>query len=290
MSKDVVSGVGARYAEAFILDPLTGLPACAFNSGTLVGGTLIQGIKTFAYNNPAPQKFSHYGEDYAFAQDSLPATEVGSFTVTTAKTNLALDTFTEGTKLVTFDSNVEMRAGNTDNRGSEPQLFVNVFRQAIDTQNGSSTFGKLRQWHSALIPSTRIINALQSMEQGPTVKTYEGIPTPVSVTPWNQIIDSSIFGATRGEYIEATTTYKPVWAFGLGNGTLVTFALPKPPIDVAHTHATVNGTLATVSSVNTSTTNPTMTLSSAPGGIGSGGAGTGGAALIGVLIEHSQPR
>lgn len=277
-AKDITSGVGVRYAEAFILNATTGLPDIGFNSGTLVGGTLIQGIKTFNYNNPAPQRFQHYGDDRPFAQDSLPPTEVGNFTITTAKTNLALDAFTEGTKEVTLDTVVKARLGNSDQRGSEPQELVNVFRQALDTQNGSATFGKLRQWHAAMIPSTRIINALQSMDQGPTVKTYEGIPTPVSYTPWNAAFDAATWGGVRGEYIEFTFDYKPVIACGLGNGVLTTFALPKPPIDTAHTHVWADGTLAVVSSVNTSTTAPTMTLNAAPGS----------GKLVFAIIEHNQ--
>lgn len=278
MSKDVVSGVGARYAEAFILDPITGLPAVGFNSGTLTAGTLIQGIKTFTYNNPAPQRIQHYGEDRPFAQDSLPPTEVGNFTITTAKTNLSLDAFTEGTKVVTIDGNVEARAGNTDQRGSEPQEFVSVYRQALDTAQGSPTFGKLRQWHLALIPSTRIINNLQSMEQAATVRSYEGIPTPVTYTPWNAAFDQTTWGAQRAEYIELTTTYKPVWNMGLGNGTLTRFALSKPPVDASHIHVWANGTLATVSSVGTDPSSPFVILSSAPTGN----------ALVAALIEHNQ--
>lgn len=278
-AKSVVSGVGARYAEAFALDPTSGLPAVGFNSGTLAAGTLIQGIKKFDYTNPAPQRIEHYGEDRPFAQDSLPPTSVGSFAIQTAKTNLALDTFVEGTNLVTLDTVVQARLGNSDKRGSEPQLIVNVFRQALDTLAGSPTFGKLRQWHAALIPSARIINNMQGFDQAATVKNYEGIPTPVSFTPWNAAFDVATWGGTRGEYIELIFDNKPVIACGLGNGTLTTFALPKPPIDTAHTHVWANGTLATVSSVNPSTTNPTMTLSSAPGN----------GQLIFAIIEHNQP-
>lgn len=288
-AKSIVSGVGARHAEAFIINASTGYPSASFNSGTLVGGTLIEGIKTFDYNNPTPQRINHYGDDRPFAQDSLPPTEIGSFTITTAKTNLDFDAFSEGTKVVTLDTVVKTRAGNTDNRGSEPQLFLSVYRQALDTTNGSATFGKLRQWDQAIVPSTRIINNLASMEQGATNSSYEGIPTAVTQTPWAQSFDVATWGATRGEYIKLETDYKPAWCFGLGNGTLTTFALPKPPIDVAHTHAWTNGTLATVNSVNTSTTAPTLTLSSAPGGVGSGGLGPNGEALIAVMVEHSQP-
>lgn len=287
-AKDITSGVGVRYAEAFKLDPTTGYPAVAFNSGTLVGGTLIEGIKTFDYNSPVPQRFHHYGDDRPFAQDSLPPTEIGSFTVTTAKSNLALDAFAEGTKEVTLDTVVKARLGNSDKRGSEPQLTINVFRQTLDTQQGSTTFGKLRQWHCAIVPSTRLINRIQPMNQGITEKTYDGIPTPVTSTPWATAYDETTWGGTRGEYIELFFDYKPVLAYGAGNGTLTKFALPKAPVDSAHTHVWVNGTLATVSSVDTTVATPSVTLSAPPGGNGSGGLGANGAALIAVIVEHNQ--
>lgn len=244
---------------------------------------MIDGLKTFAYNNPAPQRFTHYSDDKPFAQDSLPPTEIGSFTITTGKVNLQLDTFTEGTKLVTLDSIVEARAGNTDKRGSEPQLFISIFRQALDTDRSSSTFGKLRQWDQALIPSCRIINELQSQEQGITPSTYQGIPTIVTQTPWGQMFSEATWGATQGEYVKMTSTYKPQWNVGLGNGTLTKFAVTRAPVDVAHTHAWVNGTAATVSTV----TSTSVTLSSAPGGVGSGGQGPLGEGFVAVLIEHT---
>lgn len=285
-AKQVVSGVGARHAEAFILNSTTALPDCAFNSGTLIAGTLIDGLKTFTYNNPAPQRFTHYGDDKPFAQDSLPPTEIGSFTITTGKNNMQLDTFTEGTKLVTLDTVLQARAGNTDKRGSEPQLFVSVYRQALDTQRSSSTFGKLRQWDQAIVPSVRIINELNSEEQGITPNTYQGIPTIVTQTPWAQTFTEATWGATQGEYVKMFSDYKPQWNVGLGNGTLMKFAVTKTPVDVAHTHAWVNGTLVTVSSIDTTT--PAITLSSPPGGVGSGGLGPLGEGFVAVLVEHTQ--
>lgn len=282
----VVAGVGARHAEAFILNTTTGLPDCSFNAGTLIAGTLIDGLKTFNYNNPTPQRITHYGDDKPIAQDSLPPTTIGDFTITTAKTNLALDTFTEGTKLVTLDTVVQARVGNSDKRGSEPQLFVSVFRQALDVKRGNSTFGKLRQWDQAIIPSVRIINELSGYVQGENPNNYVGIPTIVTQTPWAQTFDQTTWGATQGEYVKMETDYKPQWNVGLGNGTLSTFAVTRTPIDVAHTHAWVSGTLATVSSVNTTTKQ--VTLSSAPKGAGGGGVGPLGEDLVAILLEHNE--
>lgn len=260
-AKDIISGVGVRYGEAFLLDPTTGFPQSAFNAGTLTGGTLIEGIKTFQYNEPDPQRFTHYGTDRPFAQDSLPAQTVGDFAVTTAKTNLDLDAFAESTTVVTLDGTLKALAGGTNKRGFEPQVMVSCFRQALDTTLGSATFGRLRQWHMALIPSTRLIPKMQPFNAGITDKQYLGIPTPVTNTPWEQTLTDGVFGATTSEYLELTSDYPPVIGVGKCQGTLTTIGLPKAPVDVAHTHIWYNGTLQTISSV--STTNKTATLQAA---------------------------
>lgn len=263
-AKAIVSGVGVRYADAFILDPETGFPEATLNSGTLQRGVEIEGIKSFDYSDPDPQLFTHYGSDNPFAQDSLPATEVGSFNVTTAKTNKTLDAYVSDLNVVTLDGTIKAIAGNTNKKGFEPQILFNVFRQALDTEQGSATFGKLRQWDLAMIPSTRLVSKMQSQNQGITDKAYKGIPTPVVETPWGETLTDAIWKATQAEYLSLTTDYRPVSCVGLGNGTLTTFGLPVVPIDTAHTHFWVSGTLATVSSVDTTANAPKATLSVAP--------------------------
>lgn len=260
-SKDIVAGVGTRYGQVILNDTTTGLPSGTFNSGTLQAGTNVEGIKSFTYNDPDTQKITHYGNDYSFAQDSLPATEVGSFNITTGKTNLALDTVVDGTTEVTLDSSLKARAGNTNKKGNEPFVTFSVFRQALDTQIGSSTFGRLRQWNLALIPSTRIVSKLPGMAQGLADKTYQGIPTPVRNTPWNIAMTDAIWNATQAEYFEMTADYQPVIVVGQGNGTLTRFGLPVVPVDTAHCHVWGNGTLQTVVLVGTSATAPYVQIS-----------------------------
>lgn len=274
-SKEIVSGVGARLAEVFNLDS-DGLPSVNSSSATPVTGTLVQGIKTFTYEDPDPVRHSHYGQDRVFAQDSTPPTEGGSFTMTTAKTNLILDAMFEGNKVASIDG-IPMRVVNSDKRGNEPQVFISVFRQALDTKKDSATFGKLRQYHAAFIPSSRVSPSAQSMEQATTDKSYTGTPTNITVTPWNQAFDETTWGASQGEYVEAVLDYKPRWNWYLGNGTITAFQLSKPPVDSAHLHIWVDGTLTTPSAVNTSTANPAFTLSSAPGV----------SKKVGALIEYN---
>lgn len=262
-AKNIISGVGARYAAIWNLGS-DGLPDANVASATLVNGSLIQGLKTVTVNDPDPQRFTHYGDDTPFAQDSLPPTEVGSITITAAKQNKVIDAMIEGNKVVT-KGQMQMRAANTDKMGAEPQVMLFAYQQALDTDKASGTFGKLRQWNAYLWPSLRLSGKTKSMEQGISDKTYAGTPTKVTETPWNEAFSESVWGNAQSEYIDITCDYQPRINVGLGDGTITGFALTHPPVDSNHIWVVVDGTPATPSAVNVSTTNPAFTLSSPPG-------------------------
>lgn len=270
-------GVGLRHMHIFLLDS-SGLPMPADASATLIEGTMVEAVKTMTVNDPDPRRISHSGDDTLLAQDSLPALEAGSFDFTTSKTNLALDAMIEGGKVRTINSN-NFRVGNSDNKGSEPQVMLVEYRQALDADPTSGSFGALRQWEARIYPSVRISKKSPSHEAENTDITYNATPTPVVNTPWNELFDETNWGATRGEYIENIIDYQPRWNFGRGDGTLTAFDLTHPPVDSNSLTVWVNGTLTTPSSVNTSSTNPAFTLSSAPA-VGN---------LVAALIETLEP-
>lgn len=280
MAKQIASGVGARYAEAFLLNSSTGLPNAPANTRQMIGGTLMH-IKSFEYNTPDDQEITHYDDDRPYAKDSLPPTEVGSFTIVGSRNDMVVDTLTEGTNIVSID-NVKARLGNSDNRGSEPSLFISTFRQALDTVPTSPTFGKLRQYNMAVVPSTRLINKTMAFAQTTVDKQYQGIPTPVTETPWKETFTEDVWGGLSGEYIEFITDFKPVWNFVNTTAGTLSYQLTKPPVSEAHLHIWLDGTLQSqlsAGSVNTSVSNPAFTLTGDPG-----------AKFMAVLIEHNQPR
>lgn len=264
-SSEIVSGVGARYGVVFVNDTTAGYPLPNAASATPDVGVEVQGIKTMPVSDPTPQRISHYGNDGVIAQDSLPGTEAGSFSVTTAKSNMTLDAVLEGAKVRTINTVVKMRAANSDNKGNEPLVTFMAYRQALDTQRGSGTFGKLRQYQGKIYPSARFAVQSQEFAQAETDKTYEATPTPVQFTSWNEELNSTNWGVARGEYIEFNTTYHPRLNVYRGNGTLVAFALSHTPVSSAYLHVWSDGTLATPSAVNTTAANPAFTLSVAPG-------------------------
>lgn len=262
-SSKVTSGVGTRYASVFVLNPTSGLPNVdnSLAVGTLTQGTLVQGIQDFAPNDPPPQRFTHYGDDGPFAQDSLPPTTVGDFTFNTAKKNFNLDAVTGGLVIRTYD-NIPMIAGDTDKRGQEPLVMFATYRQSLDTEKTSTTFGKLRQWDLKIFPSARIATMDQPFQQGLTKKNYQGTPTLVSQTPWSEVFTNAQWGNTLATFIEGTTDYQPRIYVGSGNGTVTKFALPHVPAVSDHVHVWVNGTLTAPASV--SLTDPSFTMTTAP--------------------------
>lgn len=274
MSKEIVAGVGTRYGSVFPLDSSDGLPSVSTTTAVPQQGTLIAGIKTASTSDPEPQRITHYGQDRPFAQDSLPPTTVGTFTVTAADSNLALDSMVEGNNLVTINQGL-WRAGNSDQRGNEPIMGCMFYRQALDTTPGSGTFGKLRQWNVRIYPAARISPATQSYDAAATDKTYAGTPTPTGLTLWGQTYTESTWGNTYAEYTEGVQNYEPRLNWWLSNGTLSAFQLSHPPAATNAIDVWLNGTLTVPSAVNTSVTNPAFTLT--------GLAGTGGQKIIALV-------
>lgn len=258
VASDVVSGVGIRHGWAIPLAE-DGLPAAPVSS-TMITGTLLQGIKTLTVNDPDAQRIQHYGDDYAFAQDQLPPTETGSFSMTLAKSNLIVSALISGVKLVTIGQNV-MMADNTDKQGSEPRMGAFFYRQALDTKNGSATFGKLRQWNWRMYQSLQFEDKGESYAQTNTDKTINGTPTPSNTTLWGQAFNDTVWGCNLAESIPGVSNYQPVPNFARGNGTLTAFALTHAPINSDELDVWVAGTLVTPSAVNTSASNPAFTLS-----------------------------
>lgn len=262
MSQSKVSGVGTRYGAVFPLDS-SGLPMPATATAVPMQGTLIEAIKGMAVTDPEPQRITHYGDDQPYAQDSLPPTEAGSFSFNTSKTNLDLDAMVEGGKVRTINSN-KFIGGNSDNRGSEPQMMVHIYRQALDTDRNSSSFGKLRQWESRIYPSARIAKQTPAFEAQNTDVTYNATPTRVKFAPWFEQFNETNWGFSEAEYITHVTDYQPRINTYRGDGTITAFQLSHPPKTSTEVTVWVDGTQTTPTNVNTSA-NPSFTLGSAAG-------------------------
>jgi hypothetical protein len=264
-SKEIVGGVGTRYGVLIPLDT-DGLPSIGTATAVPQQGTMIAGIKTATTADPEPQRITHYGQDRPQAQDSLPPTTVGTFTMTADSVNLIIDAMAEGNTVRTINTG-KWRAGNSDQRGNEPILAAMFYRQALDMQPGSSTYGKLRQWNIRIYPAARISPTTQPFDAAATDKSYAGTPTPTGLTLWGEAYAESTWGNSYAEYTEGVQDYEPRVNWWLGNGTIVAFQLSHPPAVAGTTAALdvwVNGTLTTPSAVVVTSTSPAFTLAAAP--------------------------
>lgn len=263
VATEITSGVGTRGGYFFPLDS-DGLPSINVSQAAPMQGTLLFGIKTATTSDPEPQRINHYGMDRPYAADSLPPTEIGTVAVTLAANNLIVDAMAEGNKVRTIGNTV-WRGGNTDNRGNEPIMGAMFYRQALDTEPGSPTFGKLRQWNIRIYPAARWSPATNPYEAAATDKTIAGTPTPTGQTLWGENYNESSWGNSYAEYTEGNSNYQPRINYWLGNGTLTAFQLSHPPAATDELLVWVDGTLTVPSAVNVSSSNPAFTLSSAAG-------------------------
>ena len=262
VATEITSGVGTRGGYFFPLDE-DGLPSINVSQAAPQQGTLLFGIKTATTSDPEPQRINFYGMDRPYAQDSLPPTEVGTVSVTLAANNLIVDAMAEGNKVRTIGESV-WRAGNTDKRGNEPIMGSMFYRQALDTEPGSPTFGKLRQWNIRVYPAARWAPATNPYEAAATDKTIAGTPTPTGQTLWGENYNESSWGNSYAEYTEGNSNYQPRINWHLGNGTITAFQLSHPPASSSELLVWVNGTLTVPSAVNVSSTNPAFTLAAPP--------------------------
>lgn len=262
MSKQVTSGSGIRRGIVWMLNS-DGLPRTGDASANLIQGSLVEKISSMTTTDPEPRRINHLGADRAYAQDSLPSQEVGTFQINMGATNLKLATQVEGTKVKTIAGRVVAAGGNTNKKGNEPQIGFAAFRQSLDTEEGSATFGQLRQWEMRIYGSARVVSQSPSFEGEATDNIYSATPTPVRKTPWNEYFSEDEWGFTESEYVKMNFDYQPIFCFGKGDGTLTAFNLPFAPKTSSHLLVWTNGTLQTPSNVDTSVATPSFTLSGA---------------------------
>lgn len=263
-AKEIISGVGNRFGQVFILNS-SGLPYQPTASATMENGVQIEGIKTLVNTQPPPQVIQHYGDDTAYAQDSLAPTAVEAFVITTSKTNLTLDAYLNGALVKTIQQ-AKFIVGDNNNVGNEPLTCSMFYRQALDTTDGSTTFGSLRQWNGRIYPSARITGQPNSYEQGATDNTYNATPTKVTTTPWGETFDGATsWGVTNGAHIDFVMDYQPRMAVGVGNGTITGWNLPSVPVSAAELLCWVGGSLTVPGSITYTPAAPAMTISPAVG-------------------------
>lgn len=261
MATSKVSGVGARRSFVYLLND-DGLPLPAAASAVPYEGEEIEGIKTFAITEGAIRTFTHTGEDIVMATQKLPTQENDTLSITTGKSNLALDAVLSESKVRDY-TNVRMRVGGGATRVEEAFVMAMSYQQAVDTDKTSATFGRLTEWRGYLVPITQLTDQPMGMSENIVDKSYEGIIPPFLDLPWLEALDAANWGKEQGNYIELIAAAQPFINTYRGDADRVMFLLSKSPVDADHLLVWVEqdgvGTLVTPDTVVTGAT-PSFTL------------------------------
>lgn len=256
---------GAGLKKALILE----LGSDGYPEGATAGdngyfGEDMTGVQSVSTNVPEPQRVNHPGDDQVFAQDTLAPNELPSGTIATGKTNQTLDAILTKALVQTVGDG-KLSPQFTNRQGDEQQVMLVYYRQALDTDPDSSSFGA-RKYQTHIVPSCRIVpmGNGQPAQGSADTNNYSVAMTRVTETPWGVALSENDNGATSAAKLLYTGDYPWIPAHFIGNNTVTTFTLPYRPISVAKTQAwNSSGSALTVASVDT--TNRTATLSPAPG-------------------------
>ncbi|MHC4617387.1 MAG: hypothetical protein ACYTEQ_06495 [Planctomycetota bacterium] len=257
----IASGAGLRNIRAWKIDS-DGYPNDTQSGTNGYAGFLIDGAKSFTSNVPDSQIVAHTGNDQPFAQDVLPPTELENAALTTAKTNLSADALLTDTLVQDLLGDLVMGGMSTSKQGCEPQIVLMGWRQALDTDPNSASFGQ-RRYNTNMYPSARTIPQGGNAEEGgDDVNNYNVVPTSVTDTPWGVTFTEVTNGYTRTQRLRFISTNPLMMESFDTDGAETEFSLDFTPISTTKTRVWYYGSPQTVSAVNTTT--KTFTLSSAP--------------------------
>lgn len=237
----ISSGVGFRNCQILALDS-AGIPAAT--STTVYEGVQVSGARAMEIAIPDAPQINHLGDDRIFAVDSLPPTESVGGTLTTGKNNFTLDALLTGATVATVGE-TKFLGRATNLAGSEVQVCLLAYRQALDTTPGAS---RVRLYQSVLLPIAQLLPKIPAKNANPEEMQYTIRPQVVSKYPWGVAFATGTEGFTEAQIIEGISYYKPKLVAWKGNASATAFSLPTAAPATATTKMTVwtwNGTTAT---------------------------------------------
>jgi len=236
------SGVGLRHVQIFALNS-SGYPNAT--STTAYEGVQLSGAVSLTLDDPEPQQIEHRGDDRVFALDQLPPTAAVSGSLTVAKINDTVDAILTDDNSFTIGEAKFFGMG-TDNRGDENQVGLLAFRQTLDTDPTSSTYGA-RRWELRILPKAFLIPGAAGLEQDATEsKAYSVYPQFVKYHLWGEAFSTGTEGFEQAQVLRGISEYKPkIVAWQATDNGQETLSLPAayPAQATAKIKVWVNGTV-----------------------------------------------
>lgn len=220
------SGVGFRHCVLYEVNDYGVIKPTDENA---YEGLHLSGVRTLELAIPNIQPVNHYGDDRIFAIDQLPPNESASGNLVVGKNNFDVDALLTGVKIVTLGE-TKWLGRATDLQGSEKQVCLHAWRQALDT---SPSKQRVRIWDSRLLPLSQLFPMNSNFAEAPEEKNYSIRPQVSTAYPWGIPFAVPTEGYTEAQMLDGSTVNKPKLIAFLGNASATVFTLPTafPAVD-----------------------------------------------------------
>jgi hypothetical protein len=224
--------VGLRHATVFALNA-NGSPAAT--NTTAYEGLTIKGAQAFDLNIPDPRKITHVGDDRPLQIDYLPPIEGLAGELRAARQDFDVYALLTDTEVVTVGESKFVGIG-TDKQGSEPQVGLLLYQQALD-ENGA------RHWRSFLIPRATLYARPNGMNESPSVNRYILSPAITTKHLWETAFAEGTEGFVESQVLQGMHKYKPKLVAYVAATATTEFVLPaaSPAADTAKMSIWVDG-------------------------------------------------
>jgi len=229
------SGVGFRHCQILLLDT-NGYPAATATDA--YEGIKLSGAKAMTIDDPEPRDIIHIGDDTVFQRDVLPPDTPISGEVRTGKVNDAVDDIITDDISIGTVGEAKFFGFGTDNRGDENQVCILAFRQTLETDASSSSFGR-RRWEGRLFPKAYLIPRESGFEDTPEERIYTLRPLFVTAYPWGLAFAAATEGFARAQGFRLVSQYKPKIVAFQADGSTSDFVWPTTDAPQATTKVEV---------------------------------------------------
>lgn len=218
------AGAGFRHCRIYELDE-NGFGVVPATGATGYSGVWFSLAKALTITVPDPQIMQHIGDDRVGGVDLLPPTEALSAELRTGKSNLEVDAILSNINVVALGQ-MQVSGAGTSKQGTEPQICILAYRQAIDIDPASATKGA-RRWYWVIMSKALVFPRLGAMEeQAVDENTYTVQPMVFSKYPWGVQFEEATEGFTDAQLIRGISQYRPHLEFWEGDGVVVAFDFP----------------------------------------------------------------
>lgn len=224
---EISTGIGLRMVRVALRDTdgtikIGGSPA----AGVAYDGVQISGALALTLTVPDPQRVTARGDDRPYHTFQLPPTENPTAELRVSKTNLAAIALITSTE--TFGSARARRIGlATDKQGDEETLCLWGCREAIDSEEGSATFGQ-KCWQTYMLLSCEAAVRPATMEDAAVGEfAYSIVTSPVTLDEFGSAFSTAVHGFTKAPVLMIVTKNK-FWLDAFeGDGAQDEFTLTK---------------------------------------------------------------